>query len=156
MTVSEYLEGKDEGIVYYTSDKDSQSYYLGLFTEKGKKVLLYNNIIDNSFAKYLESKNYKIKFRRIDSGFEESASGGNEKLTTLFKTAIGRENVEILFASLGINGAAALISLPEESRRFNEMMQMYSTDSFAMPMNEVLTINSDNTIIKINVLCKIL
>lgn len=152
LTVSEYLDGKDEGTVYYTSDKDGQSYYLELFAEKGKKVVVFDNIIDNSFAQYYESKNEKIKFRRIDSGFEESACEGNEVLTSLFRSVVGKENIEINFASLGEEGAAALISLSEESRRFSEMMRMYNigsgNDSFAMPANEALTVNTDNPVIK--------
>ena len=151
MTVSEYLDGKDEGTVYYTSDKDAQSYYLGLFAEKGKNVLILDSVIDNSFAQYYESKNDKIKFRRIDSGFEESGES-NEKLTSLFKSAIGREDITITFTSLGESGAAALLSLPEESRRFADMMKMYSMnageEAFKMPNGEALAVNSDNPIIK--------
>lgn len=152
-TVTEYLGDKEEGTVYYTTDKESQSYYLGLFAEKGQEVFIFDNIIDNSFAQYIESKNDKIKFRRIDSGFEENEADNNEALTSLFKTAISREDLEIKFAMLGENGAAALISLPEESRRFADMMRMYSmnsgnNDAFKMPMGEVLTINTDNPIIK--------
>ncbi|MBO5870911.1 MAG: molecular chaperone HtpG [Clostridia bacterium] len=152
-TVTEYLGGKEEGTIYYTTDKESQSYYLGLFAEKGQEVFIFDNIIDNSFAQYIESKNDKIKFRRIDSGFEENEADNNEALTSLFKTAISREDLEIKFAMLGENGAAALISLPEESRRFADMMRMYSmnsgnNDAFKMPTGEVLTINTDNPIIK--------
>lgn len=151
-TVSEYLDGKEEGTVFYTTDKESQSYYLGLFAEKGKAVFVFDNVIDNSFAQYLESKNDKIKFRRIDSGFEENEADKNETVASLFKAAIGNENTEIKFASLGENGAAALISLPEEGRRFADMMRMYSAsgygDAFKMPNSEILTVNVDNPIIK--------
>ncbi len=151
-TVGEYLDGKDEGVVYYTTDKESQSYYLGLFAEKGKSVLVFDNVIDNNFAQYFEIKNDKIKFRRIDSGFSENEADKNESLTSLFKTATGREDIEINFASLGENGAAALISLPEEGRRFADMMRMYGSNSgaeaFKMPNSEVLTVNVDNPIIK--------
>lgn len=152
MTVNEYLDGKDEGTVYYTTDKEGQSYYLGLFAEKGKAVLVLDNVIDNSFAQYFESKNEKIKFRRIDSGFEESEAGESEALTSVFKAAIGREDVEITFTGLGEDGAAALISLPEEGRRFADMMRMYSINSgneaFKMPNSEALAVNRDNPLIK--------
>jgi len=152
-TISEYLNGGDEGTVYYTTDKESQSYYLGLFAEKEKPVFVFDSIIDNNFAQYIESKNSKIKFRRIDSGFEENEADKNDGLVSLFKSAIQREDIEISFASLGENGAAALISLPEEGRRFADMMRMYSinsgnTEAFKMPVGEVLTINVDNPIIK--------
>ncbi len=151
-TVSEYLGEKEEGTVYYTTDKETQSYYLGLFAEKGTEVVIFESIIDNNFAQYLESKNDKLKFRRIDSGFEETENEGSEKLKELFKKAMGSEDAEIAFSALGNDGAAALISLPEEGRRFAEMMKMYSmssgNDGFKMPNSEKLIINTDNTIIK--------
>ncbi len=151
-TVNEYLEGKDEGTVYYTSDKEGQSYYLGLFAEKGKSVLVLDSIIDNSFAQYFESKNEKIKFRRVDSGFEENEAGANEALAEIFKKAVGREDIEITFVSLGADGAAALISLPEEGRRFADMMRMYSmnngNEAFKMLNSEALAVNIDNPIVK--------
>ena len=125
---------------------------MGLFAEKGKTVFVFDNIIDNSFAQYFESKNDKIKFKRIDSGFEEADSKDSEAITKLFREAIGKEDLSISFTELGENGAAALISLPEEGRRFADMMRMYSINSgneaFDMPKNEVLSINRENPIIK--------
>ena len=151
-TVNEYLDGKDEGTVYYTSDKEGQSYYLDLFAEKEKPVLILDSIIDNSFAQYFESKNEKIKFRRVDSGFEENEASKNERLAEIFKKACGRDDIEITFVSLGADGAAALISLSEESRRFADMMKMYSMngggEAFKMPNSEALAVNVDNPIIK--------
>ncbi len=152
ITVSEYLDGKDEGTVYYTSDPEGQSYYLGLFAEKNIDVVVFDNVIDNSFAQYFESKNDKIKFRRIDSGFDDSKADESKSLADIFKSAVGKENFEITFVSLGDEGAAALISLPEDSRRFADMMRMYSlnqgVDSFNMPNSESLAVNVDNPIIK--------
>ena len=152
VTANEYLEGKDEGVIFYTTDKDSQSYYLNLFEEKGKKVVILDSIIDSSFMQYFESKNEKIKFKRIDSGFDAEDSDGFETLTSLFSEIIGKEDAKISFVSLGSDGAAALISIPEDGRRFNDMMKMYSIssggDTFDMPNNEELTINVDNPVIK--------
>lgn len=151
-TVSEYLDQKDEGEVYYTTDKEGQSYYLGLFSEKGKEVLVFDSLIDSNFAQYLESKNDKIKFRRIDSGFEENKADESEKLKEIFKKSIGNDNVEINFVALGEDGAAALISLPEEGRRFAEMMKMYAMNGgnsdFNMPNSQALSVNCDNPLIK--------
>ncbi len=151
-TVSEYLGDKEEGTIYYTTDKEAQSYYLGLFADKNKDVVIFDTIIDNNFAQYMESKNDKIKFRRIDSGFDEAEIEGNDGLRDLFKKVIGNETTEIAFGALGDDGAAALISLSEESRRFADMMRMYSASSgneaFKMPNSEKLTINTDNVIIK--------
>lgn len=151
-TVSEYLGESGEGEVLYTTDKEGQSYYLGIYADKGKSVLVFDNLIDSSFAQYFESKNDKIKFRRIDSGFGENEASESEALTSLFKAACGKDDMKIGFASLGEDGAAALISIPEESRRIADMMRMYSvssgSDAFKMPNGEELTVNTDNPIIK--------
>ncbi len=152
MTVSEYLEGKEEGDIFYTTDKEGQSYYLDLFANKGKEVLVFDSIVDSNFAQYFESKNEKIKFKRIDSGFEEDKADNSENLISLFKKAIGNEEMGISFVSLGEDGASALISLPEENRRFADMMKMYNmaggNDGFKMPNGEILSVNKDNAIIK--------
>ncbi len=152
ITVKEYLGDKEEGDIFYTTDKNGQSYYLQLFKDKGIEVLVFDSIVENNFAQYLESKNDKIKFKRIDSGFDSVDTDSSEKLITLFKEACGREDMEIKFTSLGEDGAAALISLPEEGRRFADMMRMYNltsgNESVSMPNGENLTINTDNPIIK--------
>ncbi|MBR5859246.1 MAG: hypothetical protein IKZ05_04915, partial [Clostridia bacterium] len=87
-----------------------------------------------------------------DSGFEDSSADKNEALTELFKKATAREDIEITFVSLGEEGAAALISLSEENRRFADMMKMYSAnggaETFKMPMGEALAVNIDNPIVK--------
>ena len=152
VTVKEYLGDKDEGEVRYTTDKEAQSYYLHIYEEKGIEVLIFDNLIDNSYAQFLESKNDKVKFRRIDSGFEENDGGDSETLTKLFQKVSGNEGLKISYAHLGEDGAAAIISLPEETRRMADMMNMYSissgNESFKMPNSEELTVNRDNPIVK--------
>lgn len=152
ITIKEYLADKNEGDVFYTTDKDAQSYYLGIFKDKGKEVLVFDSIVENNFAQYLESKNEKIKFKRIDSGFDSVEASGSERLISLFKAVCGRDDVEIGFTALGETAAAALISIPEESRRFVDMMKMYNltsgNEAFSMPVGENITINTDNPIIK--------
>ncbi|MBR4950790.1 MAG: molecular chaperone HtpG [Clostridia bacterium] len=149
VTVKEYLNGKDEGEIYYTTDKNSQSYYLELYKQQGKSVLVFDSIVDSNFAQYYESKNEKIKFRRIDSGFESAETDSKEKLTAIFK-AVTAENTEISFTALGEDSAAALISLSEEARRFADMMKLYSMgdNGVNMPSGEAIAINTDNVIVK--------
>ena len=149
VTVKEYLNGKDEGEIYYTTDKNSQSYYLELYKQQGKSVLVFDSIVDSNFAQYYESKNEKIKFRRIDSGFESAETDSKEKLTAIFKS-VTAENTEISFTALGEDSAAALISLSEEARRFADMMKLYSMgdNGVNMPGGEAIAINTDNVIVK--------
>lgn len=154
-TVKEYLgEGNEGGDIYYTNDAAAQSYYVDMYRQKGKDVLIFDNLIDNNYAQFLESKNDKLKFKRIDSAFGEGTDGGDsEALTGLFRKASGKEELKVAFADLGEDGAAALISLPEEGRRIADMMRMYSISSgnpeqFDFPADECLTINRANPVIK--------
>ncbi|MBP5155395.1 MAG: molecular chaperone HtpG [Clostridia bacterium] len=154
-TVKEYLgEGAEGGDVYYTNDAAAQSYYVDMYRQKGKDVLIFDNLIDNNYAQFLESKNEKLKFKRIDSSFGDGTDGGDsEALSALFRKASGKEELKIAYADLGEEGAAALISLPEEGRRIADMMRMYSISSgnpeqFDFPADECLTVNRANPVIK--------
>lgn len=153
-TVKEYLGDSDGGDVFYTNDVSSQSYYVDMYKQQGKEVLIFDNLIDNNYAQFLESKNDKIKFKRIDSAFGGGKDGGDsESLTKLFKKASGKDELKISYSALGADGAAALISLPEERRRIADMMRMYSISSgrpedFDFPADECLTVNRDNPVVK--------
>ncbi len=154
-TLDEYLDGKEEATVYYTTDAKAQSYYLGLFEQKGIPVLLFDSLMDTNYAQFRESKNEKIKFRRIDSDLDAIKSEGEAdtgKLETLFKTAIGKDDAKISFVTLGEEDAPALVSVSEESRRMAEMMRMYSMqggrNDASFPVEEVLSVNIGSPLVK--------
>ncbi|MCH5183655.1 MAG: molecular chaperone HtpG [Oscillospiraceae bacterium] len=163
-TLDEYLEGKEEGTVYYTTDPKAQSYYLSLFEQKNVPVLLFDTLMDTNYAQFRESKNEKIKFRRIDSDLEAVKDGEQETeteaLEALFCKATGKELPKkdedgakpVTFVSLGEEDAPALVSVSEESRRMAEMMRMYSIqngrEDFSFPVEEGLTVNLANPLVK--------
>ncbi len=154
-TLSEYLDGKEEGTVYYTTDAKAQSYYLDLFAAKEIPVLLFDTLMDTNYAQFVESKNDKIKFRRIDSDLDAIKGDGETEtgtLETLFKAAVGKEDAKITFVPLGEEDAPALVSVSEESRRMADMMRMYSMqggkDDFAFPVEEVLSVNTQSPLIQ--------
>lgn len=153
-SVNEYLNGASEGTVYYTTDVKSQNYYLDLFAGKNIPVLIFDTLMDSSYAQFLESKNDKIKFRRIDAELDainEKDDIDTGTLENLFKDAIGKENAQVKFVSLGENDAPALISTDEENRRFADMMRMYSVRNgekeSTFPVEETLTVNMKNTVV---------
>ena len=154
-TLSEYMDGKEEGTVYYTTDAKAQSYYLDLFAAKEIPVLLFDTLMDTNYAQFVESKNDKIKFRRIDSDLDAIKGEGETEtgtLETLFKTAIGKEDAKVTFVPLGEEDAPALVSVSEESRRMADMMRMYSMqggkEDFSFPVEEVLSVNTQGALIK--------
>ncbi len=154
-TLDEYLDGKEEATVYYTTDAKAQSYYLGLFEQKGIPVLLFDSLMDTNYAQFRESKNEKIKFRRIDSDLDAIKSEGETDtgaLEALFKTAIGKDDAKISFVTLGEEDAPALVSVSEESRRMADMMRMYSMqggrNDASFPVEEVLSVNIGSPLVK--------
>ncbi len=147
-TLSEYLDGKEEGTLYYTTETDAHSYYVSLYNEKGIKVLQLGKLIDVNFAQFIESKNDKLKFRRIDDSLDVLGENGekNEELAKLFAEVSGKKEEEISFTSLGEDDAPALISVDEESRRMTDMMKLYGLgggNTF-----EKLVVNMSNTAVK--------
>lgn len=167
-TLDEYLDGKEEGTVYYTTDPKAQSYYLALFEQKNVPVLLFDTLMDTNYAQFRESKNEKIKFRRIDSDLDAVKEGeGGEaaaSLEALFLKAMGKEPTEkkdetdegetkaVTFVSLGEEDAPALVSVSEDSRRMADMMRMYSIqngrEDFSFPLEENLTVNLASPLVK--------
>ncbi|MBQ1254814.1 MAG: molecular chaperone HtpG [Clostridia bacterium] len=154
-TLPEYLEEKEEGTVYYTTDAKAQSYYLDLYAAKNISVLIFDTIMDTNYAQFCESKNDKVKFRRIDSDLDAIKGEGETdtaSLETLFKAAVGKEDAKVSFVTLGEEDAPALLSVSEESRRMAEMMRMSSMQGegsdFSFPVEEILTVNAGSPLVK--------
>ncbi len=127
--------------IYYYTDSKQQSYYLSLFAEKNITVYSFDKVIDTQFASFIESKNEKIKFLRVDSDLSEiSESAESEELVEIFKT-ICKKDTEITVATLSEKEAPVLLKKTEDSRRMAEMMRMYGLDSDAMNGGEELLVN---------------
>ncbi|HAN21812.1 MAG TPA: molecular chaperone HtpG [Clostridiales bacterium] len=143
--------------IYYATDVVAQSYYIELFKNKGYEVILCEMLIDANFLQFLEGKNTKVKFLRVDSDFadinntSDEESKDNKSLEKLFKKSIGNDKLTIKFVSLGENDAPGLISISEESRRMADMMKAYRMGGMgedAFPTEEVLTVNTSAPLIK--------
>ncbi len=149
VSVSEYLDGKEEGTVYYTTEDDAHSYYVSLYNKNGKKVLRLNKLIDTNFAQFIESKNDKIKFRRIDASLDAvgEKSDTDEELAALFAEVSGKKEEDISFCSIGDDDAPALISIEEESRRMADMMKIYGLGGTPATY-EKLVINNGSEAVK--------
>lgn len=149
LTVAEYLDNK-EGTVYYTADKKAHSYYVSVYNAKGIAVIEANRIIDTQFIQFLERKNDKIKFRRIDSGLDALGNDTDKDsdLTNIFVSVTGKKEENIVFVSLGEDDAPALITVTEESRRFTDMMKMYGMDNPNAGTEENLTVNTSSKAIQ--------
>ena len=156
VTLDEYLEnakGKNENTVYYTSDKVLQAQYLDLFSGAGIEVIVLDKVFETQFAQMLE-QDRGIKFLRIDSSLADALKGEGEKieseaLVSLFRAVSGKNELEVVFEVLKDGDVPAILNVNEESRRFDDMMKMYSMGADAPSMaKETLILNSNSALIK--------
>lgn len=145
-------EESEETKVYYTTDAQQQAYYVNLFSEKGIDVYLLDIALDTQFAAFVESKKPALKFLRVDASLDDlgDKADENEKLSTLFSEAIGKEKDKISFVSLSESDAPVLIRCNEEERRFADMMRMYAAFGGETGGNaeETIVVNVANPAIK--------
>jgi len=156
-TMSEYLdEVKAAGFenkLFYASDKEIQSQYISLFEAKKIPVIYMPQMIDTQFASTLEQYGDGISFMRVDadnSGVLSSkdSEDNSEALTELFKKISGNDKLTLKLADLDGSEIPAIINVSEESRRFNDMMKMYSMGGSGMdiPVDTSLVINTSSPI----------
>ncbi|MBO4971320.1 MAG: molecular chaperone HtpG [Clostridia bacterium] len=156
-TMSEYLnEVKAAGFenkLFYASDKEIQSQYISLFEAKKIPVIYMPQMIDTQFASTLEQYGDGISFMRVDADNSGVLSGkdsedNSEALTELFKKISGNDKLTLKLADLDGSEIPAIINVSEESRRFNDMMKMYSMGGSGMdiPVDTSLVINTSSPI----------
>ena len=135
MTVEEYLEAakdKHENQIYYTDDKTSKAHYIKLFEDESIKVVLFDSFIDNQFINALESDG-KVKFARVDAELADVLRGEgdsyeNKELADAF-AKLGGEKMTVKFENLRDTKTPAVLSISEQSRRFGDMMKVYSSQN---------------------------
>ncbi len=158
MTLSEYLEAakdKHENQIYYTDDVTSKAQYIKLFEDEGIKVVVFNSFIDNQFINALESDG-KVKFSRVDAELADVLRGEsdgyeNKELADAF-AKLGGEKMTVKFENLRDTKTPAVLSISEQSRRFGDMMKVYSTQNGgempAFPEEQTLILNSNCPLIR--------
>lgn len=160
-TVNEYLESAketNEGIIYYSTDRVSQAQYISMLTEQGIPVVILDKVIDTQFIQIIE-EDKKIKFARVDSDIAAALKNDgevyeNEALGELFKKISGEEKLEVKFETLKDGRVPAILTVSEQSRRFEDMMKMYRMNGgeedkeFKMPRDSKLILNSCNPLIR--------
>ncbi|WP_113671875.1 molecular chaperone HtpG [Vallitalea guaymasensis] len=167
VTLEEYLDRnkeKHENKVYYVTDETLQSQYIKMFKDNGMEAVIMNTTIDQPYISHIEMKENEnnIKFARIDADLTDSlkdedstSEEDNKKLSeevqTIFRKALANENLNVTMENLKSEDISAMIILPEESRRMQDMSKMYGMfgmDSAAMPSNESLLLNKKNKLVK--------
>ncbi|MDR0928342.1 MAG: molecular chaperone HtpG [Oscillospiraceae bacterium] len=156
LTVQEYLDANKEkapGKVFYASDAKVQAAAIGLYTEQGIDVALFDSALDANFISYMEYKNHDVKYSRVDadvSGLTSEEAGAPEldagKLTALFRDALGMDDLKVTLQSFKNEDLPAMITEDEQMRRFKDMSRLYG-QGFAMPSTPQLVLNRRSAVI---------
>ena len=151
-------EEPEKTVIYYVTDEVQQSQYINMFREAGKDAVLLKHVIDSQFISHLEQQDQTIQFKRIDADLTEELREDGEAdeatvktLTEVFRKNLGKDKLEVKVEKLKNEGTAAMITLPEESRRMQDMMKMYNM--YGMDPNmfggqEVLVLNANHPLVR--------
>ena len=147
--------------ILYCTDEAGQAGALSLWGGQGAEVLLADTLIDSQFLPWLEMRHDELKFQRVDAELDESlqdqeseladAEGkdSTERLRDLFKGALANEKVTIQVQALkGDNAPAALILLPEQMRRINDMGALMEQRLPGLPDHHVLLVNRRHPLVE--------
>ena len=144
--------------VYYVTDKAQQSQYINMFRAEGLNAVILEHSIDQPFLSRVEMKREDLRFMRIDSDLtsemKEDSEGlkkEQEAVEKLFRKVLGKDSLNVKVENLKDENISSIITLSEESRRMSDMMKMYSMngmDAGMFPMDETLTLNAKNELVK--------
>ena len=152
----------DEKIILYCTDEVSQSAALNLWISQKREVLYADTVIDSQFIPWLESRHDELKFQRVDAELDASLkeetpelSDGDgatksESLRKLIKDALSNDKVTIQVQALksGSEGPAALILLPEQMRRMNDIGALMEQRLPGLPDYHVLLVNQKHPLVE--------
>ena len=160
----ENTEEKDERkVIYYVTDKLQQGQYIKMFKEQNMDAVILDHNIDTSFISQLEQRNEHYKFMRIDADVTESLKdetsaedlkAETDTLTDVFKKALNNDKLTVKVEKLKNADIASVITLSEEGRRMQDMMQMYAMNGMGgmdpnmFAADQTLTLNANNELVK--------
>jgi molecular chaperone HtpG len=155
------LDAANDKRILYCTDEAGQAGALALWKSQGAEVLLADTFIDSQFIPWLEYRHEDLKFQRVDAELDDTlqdkeseladAEGkdSSEKLRDLFKAALADDKVTIQVQALkGEQAPAALILLPEQMRRINDMGALMEQRLPGLPDHHVLLVNRRHKLVE--------
>ena len=152
-------DSKSKKIIYCT-DAISQSSALNICLSNEKEVLKADPLIDAQFLPWLESQNQEYQFQRVDSEINDEelnekpevvnkeGLSNTDNIKLLIEKSLNNEKVTVKVQSLNNkNAPPALILLPEQMRRINDMGAYMEQKIPGLPDYHVLLINKEHPLI---------
>lgn len=158
VTIKEYTDAnkdKAENKVFYVSNVHQQAQYIKMFNDEGMEAVVLDTKLDVPYINFLEAYSEGVKFERIDSAVSEMLKSDTktaidtEQLESMFKSALGKDDLKIKVEGLKSTDVSAMLELSEQSRRMQEMSAMYGMSTDAFPSDETLVLNAENNVVKL-------
>lgn len=168
-TLKEYLERNKErhaNRVFYCTDEVTQATYVELHKQQGLEVLFMDSFIDSHFVTYLEREYSEVKFSRVDADLDETLIDKQESeivdpttnktrsevIKDLFQQALNKPRVTIRTEALKAGDAQgappAIVLLPENLRRMQEMTALLQQQAMEFPEEHILLVNTSHPLIQ--------
>ena len=119
--------------------------------------------IDQPFVQQLENKNEGIKFSRIDADLtdvfktktskkaQEEYDAKAEAISEKMKKALKKEKLTVKIEKLKNKKVSSVLTVSEDARRMQDMMQMYAANGMDMGMfgseGETLVLNANHPLV---------
>ena len=162
-TLSNYKERNnivDSKKIIYCSDVIGQSSALNICLSDNKEVIKSDPLIDAQFLPWIENKNENYQFQRVDSEINEledkeskeivdkDGKSNTDNLKDIISKALNNDKVTVKVQSLKSKDAPpAMILLPEQMRRINDMGAYMEQKMPGLPEYHVLLINKEHPLI---------
>ncbi len=156
-------EEPKEKVIYYVTDEKQQSQYINMFKQAKMDAVYLTEKIDQPFVSQLEAKNEGIKFSRIDADLTETFKSRTskkaqeefdakaEEIGKMMKKALKKETLAVKIEKLKNKKISSMITISEEARRMQDMMQMYAMSGMDMGMfggeGETLVLNANHPLV---------
>jgi len=156
LTLDDFIEKHGDN-VFYVADENQQAQYINIFKRNSMSAIVLPTVIDRHFIQFIEFKNKKVKFSRIDSDISEAlkTSEQNDAIDTkwledIFKGLSNNAALQIRFESLKASEVPAMIIISEQTRRMRELGMQFGMrdESNSLDDEKTLVINLNNELIK--------
>ena len=154
---------KKEKVIYYVTDEKQQSQYINMFKQAKMDAVYLTERIDQPFVQQLENKNEGIKFSRIDADLtdvfktktskkaQEEYDAKAEAISEKMKKALKKEKLTVKIEKLKNKKVSSVLTVSEDARRMQDMMQMYAANGMDMGMfgseGETLVLNANHPLV---------
>jgi len=155
------LDSSNDKRILYSTDDVAQAGALNLWTSQGMEVLKLETVIDTQFIPWLEQRHEDLTFQRVDAELDDSLRDNDAEITDqdgttesdrlrdLIKTALANDKVTVQVQALKAEGAPpAMILLPEQMRRLNDMGALMEQRLPGLPDHHVLLVNKRHPLVE--------